>query len=161
MAFCRYSKRHDEVLKLITASVKSHLPPSYSLTVDLPDHHYTFPQHITPTDQRPDPVWWSDSNQELRMLELTISFEPNMEEAHQRKQAKYQHIVEAATEAGYDTELFALEVGSRGMTNDGELNALKDSLEVTKKEMSLMTMALMRTAILESFRIWCQRNTEQ
>ena len=60
MELWRYSARHDEVLKVIVAFAKDHLPPSFSITADLPESTYSFPHHITPTNQRPDLVWWSN-----------------------------------------------------------------------------------------------------
>ena len=64
------------------------------MSADLLDEQYSFPQHIVPTDMRPDLVWWSDSTKELGMLELTISFESSAEESRRRKEAKYRELVE-------------------------------------------------------------------
>ena len=83
MDLCCYSRRHDEVLLLIGDFVRSHLHPSFLFTIDLASMGYSFPQHITPTDMRPDIVWWSDERRELGMLELTISYELLVADSHQ------------------------------------------------------------------------------
>ena len=127
----RYSSWHDEVLRPIAAFVKVHLQ-QISLTPST-----QFPHHITPTTLRPDLVWWSDADHVLWLLELTVSFEAAMEEAWQRKQAKYQDLVNEATEAGYSTELITLEVGSRGMIDESELVTLQAALDTTTKKYHL------------------------
>ncbi len=64
----RYSVRHDQVLAHLAGFVKDHLPPSFVFTADLPDQNYSFPHHITPTDQRPDLVWWNEDDRVLWLL---------------------------------------------------------------------------------------------
>ena len=49
MSLRRDSTRHDEVLHHLGVFVRSHLPSTYHLTVDLPECNYEFPQHITTT----------------------------------------------------------------------------------------------------------------
>ena len=92
----QYSRRHDKVLVVIGDFIQDHLNPSYSFTIDRPSATYAFPQHITPTDRRPDIVWWCDERRELCLLELAISFESQVEDARQRKQAKYQDLLRLA-----------------------------------------------------------------
>ena len=83
----RYNARHDAVLGVIASAVKEVLPPSTTLTVDIGDQ-YHFPLHIVPTDLRPDIVWWNDTEKSLNLLELTVCFESNFDDAAQRKLAK-------------------------------------------------------------------------
>ena len=125
MELRRYSRRHDEVLKALNEFVRAHLPQRYTNTVDLDSESYCFPQHIVQTNMRPDIVWWCDESRELRLFELTISYESLVEDSRIRKQAKYQELVEAGREKGYDTELITLEVGSRGMWSDEDFARLK------------------------------------
>ena len=83
MILRRYSARHDEVLQIMSAFVGTHLPPSFSMSVDSAESEYLFPHHITPTNLRPDMVWWSDEKKQIRLLELTISYEMVMDRAHE------------------------------------------------------------------------------
>ena len=44
-----------------------------------------FPVHINQTEKRPDMVAWSDSKKSVFLIELTVPWEENREEAHERK----------------------------------------------------------------------------
>ena len=158
MSLRRYSARHDDVLRVLSAFVGTYLPPSFSMTVDSAESAYLFPHHITPTNLRPDVVWWSEEKKELRLLELTISCETAMDQAHERKLAKYEDVVAGARARGYDAECIAVEVGSRGLVVESELEKLKEALEVPAKAMTEVAVSLSRAAILGSHKIWCTRN---
>ena len=53
-----YSERRDSVLKVFGDFIEASLPLHYYVTIDLPTRNYSFPHHITPTNLRPDIVWW-------------------------------------------------------------------------------------------------------
>ena len=158
MSLRRYAERHDNVLQILSSFVKQHLKPSYALTADLSDEPYAFPQHITPTNLRPDLVWWSEQQKVLWILELTISFKIMMENAHQTKTAKYMDLVEEVRLGGYRAECIAFEVGSRGLLIESELIQLRDALSAPGKDLTELAGSLSRSAILGSFKIWCSRN---
>ena len=82
------------MLKLLESFIRKFLPPSFSMTADLPDQFYSFPQQIASTNLRPDIVWWSKEQKSLWILELTVSFVTMMAQAHDTKMAKYQDLVE-------------------------------------------------------------------
>ena len=105
-----------------------------------------------------------------------------MEQAHKQKLMKYEDVVERARANGFSAECIAVEVGSRGLVVDGELQKLKDALvevgsrglvvegELQKlkdalgasaKETTELAGDLSRTAILRSFMIWCSRNIQR
>ena len=44
-----------------------------------------FPVHIIQTEKRLDIVAWSDSKKSVLLIELTVPWEENWEEAHERK----------------------------------------------------------------------------
>ena len=81
------------------------------LSIDL-EGGYTFPTHISPTDLRPDIVWWDDNDKVVVMVELTIPFETSFEAAAERKESKYEELVTAARRNGFDTTLITIEVES-------------------------------------------------
>ena len=155
----RYSQRHDEVLQVFGNFIQTSLPPHYSVTIDHLMWSYSFPHHITPTNMRPDIVWWSDHQRELWLFELTISFESLVAEARERKHAKYQDLVEAGRAAGYRTELITIEVGSRGMLSHSDLELLAEAIGSTQKDIANLCLTVIRTTLLGSFKIWCSRNT--
>ena len=108
------------------------------------DHHYNLktnlcsPHHITPTTLRPDIVWWDDSKRKIFMVELTIAFETSFSTAAERKRVKYEELEQQATQAGYNTNLITLEVGSRGMIHSPGLQSLKDQLKIKEQDLSAM-----------------------
>jgi hypothetical protein len=154
----RYSKRHDEVLQVVGDFIRAQLPPLFSITIDSPSESYCFPHHITPTTLRPDIVWWSEQRSELWLFELTIHFESVVASARERKRTKYYDLVEAGRAAGFRCELITLEVGSRGMLSAADLEPLQAAIEAPRKEVVNLCLSIIRTTILESFRIWASRN---
>ena len=64
----RYNDRHDAILTRICQ-----LSPSQSITADLPNQPYSFPQHVVCTDSRPNIVVWDRSG--ITIIELTVPFE--------------------------------------------------------------------------------------
>ena len=152
----RYNVRHDAVLKVIADTVKEHLPPSHELTVDL--NHYKFPIHISPTDLRPDIVLWSDSEKQLILAELTVSFETSFEAAAERKETNYQDLVSRAEQAGYSTTLITLEMGSRGVPHLPGFTRLAQELTISRNKLSNLLLQASQAAITGSFQVWCARN---
>ena len=51
-----------------------------------------FPVHIIQTEKRPDIVAWSDSKKTVLLIELTVPWEENREEAHERKKNRYETL---------------------------------------------------------------------
>ena len=88
MGLRRYSERHDSVLKVFGEFIEASLPPHSSVTIDLPTRKNSFPHHITPTNLRPNTVWWCERQRELWLFELTISSESLMAKARELKKAK-------------------------------------------------------------------------
>ena len=95
----RYNECHDEVLQCIANTVKKKLPPTTNFTADL-ETTYCFPLHITPSDVRPDMVWWDYSQKQLWLAELTVCFETSFEEARERKEVEYSELVLTTERAG-------------------------------------------------------------
>jgi len=77
--------------------------------------NYNFFQHITPTDLKPDIVWCDDEKNLLRIVELTIPFDTTLDDAAERKETKYEELVQSAQQAGYTTTLTTIEVGAHGI----------------------------------------------
>ncbi|XP_041920594.1 uncharacterized protein LOC121684601 [Alosa sapidissima] len=85
----------------------------WQLEVDL-GKQLKIPARITTTRLRPDMIIVSDSTKQLIILELTVPWEERMEEANERKRAKYQELVEECRSQGWRTYCEPLEVGCRG-----------------------------------------------
>ena len=102
----------NKVLACIHSYLSSHLPQDSSISVDLPNRPYTFPQNIVVTHERPDIVDWNASS--VHMVEFTISFETGIEEAASQKQTKYAELVNRCRQNKFHATLITVEVGSRG-----------------------------------------------
>ena len=112
---CCYNTRHDYILLLIVTAAQAYGSASYQLAADLPEDQYHFPSHITPTDLLPDIVLWSDSQQTLNIIELTVCYETEFEDAADQKTRWYADLVEEVRKQDYCCQTISLQVGSRGL----------------------------------------------
>ena len=55
--------------------------------------------------------------------------------------------------------LITIEVGSRGMLCATDLNDLRAAINAPLKEVTTLCLEVIHTNLLESFRIWCSRNS--
>ena len=60
-----------------------------------------FPVHIIQTEKWPDTVAWSDSKKTVLLIELTVPWEENWEEAHERKENRYETLCAHYREKGW------------------------------------------------------------
>ena len=101
---------------------------------------------------------YSQTRQEATIIELTIPFETNVENAQKRKLSKYHELMEELKTNGFDVNLVTLEVGSRGfVTVDGFL-MIKDLFLLTNKQFQQLLKDVAVAAIMGSYRIWTSRN---
>ena len=84
----------------------------WQMKVDL-NSKLVFPE-IVQTNLRPDIVIWSSEQKSIVVIELTVPWEEGCEEAHERKSAKYEELMEMCRDRGWKTWLFPVEVGCRG-----------------------------------------------
>ena len=97
---------------------------------------------MTPTSLRPDIVWWSDEEMEVKMFELTISHESVMEQARQIKQVNYQDLIDEVMRVGYTAQLISMEVASRSLVAESELIELKEAQSASKFDILQLDMSL-------------------
>ena len=74
----------------------------------------TIPGDILCTLERPDLVLVERKERKITLLELTCSFESNIEAANLRKNRKYQDLKEDLEARNYSVTLLPFEIGSRG-----------------------------------------------
>ena len=153
MGLRRYNQHHDVVPEVFGSFIRSHLPSHYSFSIDSPSGTYIFPYHITPTNLRPDVVWWSNLYKELWLFELTISHESLVAGARGRKRLKHYDLVEAGRTSGYRSHLITLEVGSWGMLGESDLAALREAIDAPRKAFTDLCLQVIRNTIPGLFRI--------
>ena len=118
----RYNTRHDAILQAIYAFLVKHLPSTTSVTADLHDQEYTFPQQIATTDTRPDITAWDERT--ITLIELTVPYEMCTESAIERKRHRYHGLLEDCRANGYIAKLLTVEVGSRGFLHCRSFDSL-------------------------------------
>ena len=65
------------------------------------------------TNLRPDIVMWSDAGQQVNLIELTVPWEDNLEEAHERKKTKYDALRDDCERKGWSCKVLPVEMGCR------------------------------------------------
>jgi hypothetical protein len=151
----RFTIRHDDILGVIFNFISHHMPYGMKATVDLPDHVYTFPQNIAPTDLRPDIVIWN--SQSIYLIELSVPFETNISNAAQRKVRRYEDLKDACSNT-HLTTIITLEVGSRGFLCTDGFNLLYKLLAPTTRDKHSFECDVIRHVVRSSYDIWCKRN---
>ena len=81
---------------------------------------YVFPSQIATTNARPDLVIWSYSTRTCIVVELTVCWEENFQQAHERKRGKkdYVDIISQGRQKGWTVRYFPVEGGARGVQSD-------------------------------------------
>ncbi|XP_063050108.1 uncharacterized protein LOC134444859 [Engraulis encrasicolus] len=96
----------------------------WQLKVDL-GRQLKFPENIAVTTLRPDMVLVSETTRQVVLLELTVPWEDRMEEAFERKRAKYEELASECRSRGWKTRCNPIEVGCRGFAGQSLIRALK------------------------------------
>ena len=106
----RYSWRHDSILNQLYDFIK---PPNsdsnFEVYCDLPGKKTgisTVPTDIVITNQRPDIVIVNRDSNDIILIELTIPFYTNIENAHERKKDRYEQLVNDINNSNYDSKLY-------------------------------------------------------
>ena len=97
---------------------------------------------------------WCEERKVLLSLDLTVSYEIDMDYARFHKRAKYQDLVKAGQAAGFNVELLTVEVGSRGLVDSTQLSELGAELGASNREISQLCTNIIRKITLESYKIW-------
>ena len=98
------------------------------------------------------------------MLEPMVSFESLVADSQQRKQSKYQDLVEAGQTGGYILQSSSNPGGGfkgygQGMVDTNDFQGLAQALRVPRNDMLPLCQSVIRTTIPESLKIWGLRNT--
>ena len=94
------------------------------------------------------------------LVELTIPFDTLMDSAHERKQAKYDHLLTAAEQKGFHASL-SLHWKSEhevAMPHAPGVRALQEALKLPRSAFCKLLTNVVRAAIVGSFSLWVQRN---
>ncbi|XP_062872774.1 uncharacterized protein LOC134334411 [Trichomycterus rosablanca] len=132
---CRYQPPRKKLITFVRAGEQAqHQPGSFGgllttardweLQVDL-GKQLKFPEHILATALRPDVVLTSESTKQVVLVELTVPWEDRVEEANERKRAKYSELVAECRSKGWKARCEPVEVGCRGFAGQSLPRTLK------------------------------------
>ena len=115
-----------------------------------------FPRDICTTNLRPDIVIWSKHTKQVLLVELTVPWESRMEEAHERKLAKYQPLIDDCIRNGWRAQNLPIEVGARGFPAKSLWHAL-GVLGILGRERKSLLSRVSKKAEEASSWIWRKR----
>ena len=81
-----------------------------------------FPVHIIQTEKRPEIVAWTDSKKSVLLIELTVPWEENREEAHERKKNRYETLRADCVEKSWICHV--IPIGYRGFLGHSVISFL-------------------------------------
>ena len=131
-------------------------PYKWEVAADLEGCERFFPIH---TSKKPDLVVWCAESKQVHLIELTVPHEDNIQDAHERKQARYEDLVQECEEADWHAEHFPVEVGCRGFVAPSLRKWLTIAGLSPRKGTALMKV-LQETVERASHWIWLKREDE-
>ena len=108
--------RHDSILFYMAQNINKVKPSEVIMYTDLPEYSCnggTIPADIIQTLQRPDIVLINRVEKSITLMELTVSFEKNIESANIKKTLRYRDLTSDLRNNCWQAECIAFEIGSR------------------------------------------------
>ena len=127
----------------------------WSMRADL-HKQLRFPFDITITTLRPDMVLWSTTEKRVLLVELTVPWEQNIQEAYERKKARYADLVAECQEKGWKATTYPVEIGCRGYAGLSTNRFLRD-IGFTAAKVKKVLKDLSEEAEEGSFWLWLRR----
>ena len=119
-----------------------------------------FPVHIIQIKKRPDIVAWSDSKKNVLLVELTVPWEENREEAYERKKNQYETLRVDCVEKGWIWHVIPIEVGCRGFIEHSVISFLS-KIGITGRSLKVASNRLQTAAQYASSWIWSKARSFQ
>ena len=118
------------------------------------------PVHIIQTEKRPDIVAWSDSKKSVLLIELTVPWGENREEAHERKKNRYETLRADCVEKGWICHVIPIEVGCRGFIGHSVISFLS-KIGITGRSLKVASNRLPTAIQYASNWIWSKARSFQ
>ena len=93
----------------------------------------------------------------MKMIELTVSWETNMNDAYDRKNKRYAKLCKDCRAEGWQVDCLPIEVGARGFVGK-RVPALLTKIGLNSKERGRVMKDIQEAAEKSSFWIWLKRN---
>ena len=127
----------------------------WQLQVDL-GRQLKIPANIATTSLRPDMVLTSESTKQVVLLELTVPWEDRIEEANERKRAKYSELTAECRSNGWKARCEPVEIGCRGFAGHSLQRVFK-LLGVRGLQLRKATKNILEAAEKASRWLWIRR----
>ena len=118
-----------------------------------------FPVHIIQTEKRPDITAWSSSKKSVLLIELTVPWEENREEAHEQKKNRSDTLRTDCVEKGWISHVIPIEVGC-GFIGHSVISFLS-KIGITGRSLKVASNRLQTTARYASSWICRKRESFQ
>nr|XP_032522447.1 uncharacterized protein LOC116773960 [Danaus plexippus plexippus] len=117
-----------------TRAIKTNVKPysilkaatDWTIMMDTYEKQYKIPENIFASTSRPDIFMYSRILKRVVMIELAVPWETNIPKDHTIKVNKYYELTNELTRNKFVVDLYAVEVGVRGITAKSLYNLLKD-----------------------------------
>ena len=119
-----------------------------------------FPVYIIQTEKQPDIVAWSDSKKSVLLIELTVPWEENWEEAYERKKNCYETLHADCLEQGWICHVIPIEVGCHSFIGHSVISFLS-KIGITGRSLKVASNRLQTTAQYASSWIWSKARSFQ
>jgi len=161
----RYLWRHNSIIsyliEVITSS-QEFIDQNMDLYADLDGwtiNGQTIPPDILQCNSKPDIVIVNRQSHEIILIELTVPFETNIEQAATRKCNKYEPLIHDFSLVQYKCSVITLEIGSHGLIdkcNQSKLNSLSSQFKTMQKHKDIVHTCS-KISLLASFIIFCAK----
>ena len=123
---------------------------------------YVFPPQIATTNARPDLVIWSQSTKSCVVAELTVCWEENFQQAHERKEGKrdYVDLISRGRQNGWNISYFPVEVGARGVLSDS-LSLFLRFMGLPRRKATQTADLVGRTSLQATYTLWLSRDQQK
>ncbi|CAG9563293.1 unnamed protein product [Danaus chrysippus] len=147
-----------------TRATKSNVKPysilkaasDWTIMMDTYEKQYKIPEDICASASRPDIFLFSRILKRVVMIELTVPWETNIPKDHTIKVNKYYELKNELTRNRFVVDLYAVEVGARGITAKSLYNLLKD-LGLSRTHINAFLERISKAALVGSSQIWLGR----
>ena len=157
IALERYTSRHDNILNILAAWLKSVKQSDTSLFADISSDGYSRIDQVFEPVCRPDLILVKKSK--VYVMELTVCHESNLLKSKLYKTNKYHDIKNLIKSeySNFTVELFTIEISVLGFVAD--LSEFCKSLGIINIPKYVLS-SIIRSALGSSYSIYCLRNSE-
>ena len=157
----RYTWRYNCVLNHLETYIPG-LTNNANIISDLPGRSLsglTIPPEVIVTSSRPDLVIHYPEANVIKIIELTVPCETNIEKEHTFKTNKYATLIQYIEDKQISSELTCVEVGCRGEVSESNkirIATLLKSLDInpSKRQLKELTVSISKIALLTPFIIF-------